>query len=410
MPERFTNPWPARVPGFREVLRWKLGCGEKEVPEFPHARDPAPWVALTTEQLHRMPERGWLVSWLGHASFLLSGCGMHLLIDPMFSEYCGPLRLLGLRRKAPLPCRPDDLPPITAVLLTHTHYDHCDLPTLRALGKDTPLIVPEGHAAWFASLGFVRVTPVAWWRSFDIAQGVSVTATPAQHFTARTPWDRNRGHWCGWCIAGGGVSLWHSGDSGYCPAFGEIGARLGPLDFGMISIGAYQPRWFMRPLHMTPGEAVKAFQETGCRHATAMHWGTFELSDEPLGEPPLLLVRELLDRGVPTDRFTTGCVGQQWSVVEASGVSVSNAHDTPEQPTTIEGLDPRSPPLFDGGGKTLHQSDVSHLQLRWLHFRGQHGKGITMDEGGTSAPPSQHMSFAHVQVEDCSRCACVEMR
>ena len=315
MPERFTNPWPARVPSLRDVLRWKLGFSEKIVPPFPYALDPAPCLTLSKEQLHDMPPRGWRVTWLGHAAFLLSGCGVHLLIDPIFSEYCGPIRLLGIRRKIPPPCRLDDLPPITAVLLTHTHYDHCDLPTLYALGKGTPLIVPDGHADWFANIGFVSARPVPWWQSVDISPGVSVTSTPAQHFTARSPWDRNRGHWCGWCVAGDGVKLWHSGDSGYCPAFAEISTRLGPLDFGMIGIGAYQPNWFMQPLHMTPGEAVQAFQDSGCRLAAAMHWGTFQLSDEPLGEPPLLLARELLARGVAPERFDVGRVGQQWRVL-----------------------------------------------------------------------------------------------
>jgi N-acyl-phosphatidylethanolamine-hydrolysing phospholipase D len=261
-----------------------------------------------------MPGRGWRITWLGHASFLLSGCGAHLLIDPVFAGYCGPLQLLGFKRKVPPPCALEALPPITAVLLTHTHYDHCDLPTLRGLGTQVPLIVPAGHAAWFAKLGFVGARDVAWWGSVDVAPGVSVTATPAQHFTARGLWDRNRGHWCGWCVAGDGRKLWHSGDSGYCPAFREIGARLGPIDFGMISIGAYEPRWFMRAVHMNPGEAVKVFQETACRKATAMHWGTFQLSDEPLGEPPLLLASSLLNNDIAPDHFEAGCVGQQWSV------------------------------------------------------------------------------------------------
>lgn len=302
------------MPGFSDVLRWKLGLGKKVEVEFPEAQAAAPVVPLTKAQLSPMPARGWRVTWLGHASFLLSGCGVHLLIDPIFADHCGPLRLLGFKRKVPPPCRIHDLPPIAAVLLTHTHYDHCDLPSLRALGHTTPLMVPEGHAEWFGRLGFVSVTALAWWQSTELAPGVSVTATPAQHFTARTLWDRNRGHWCGWCVAGDGVKLWHSGDSGYCAAFREIGNRLGPLDFGMIPIGSYQPRWFMRPLHMTPGEAVIAFQESGCRRATAMHWGTFHLSDEPLGEPPLLLARALLERGVAPDSFEAGHGGQQWSV------------------------------------------------------------------------------------------------
>ncbi|MEI6653656.1 MAG: MBL fold metallo-hydrolase [Verrucomicrobiota bacterium] len=317
MAERFNNPWSAPVPGFSAVLRWKLGCGEKVVPAFPDARSAAPWRPLTSRQLHPMPECGWRVSWLGHAAFLLSGCGVHLLVDPIFADYCGPSPLLGIKRRVPPPCGMDCLPPISAILLTHTHYDHCDLPTLRKLASQQdfpPLIVPEGHAEGFARLGFVRSTAVAWWQTVEIAPGVSVTATPAQHFTARSPWDRDRGHWCGWCLAGAGVKLWHSGDSGYCPAFREIGARLGPMDFGMIAIGAYEPRWFMRTLHMNPAEAVLAFEETACRKATGMHWGTFPLSDEPLGEAPLLLARHLLEHHIDPERFEAGCVGQQWSV------------------------------------------------------------------------------------------------
>jgi N-acyl-phosphatidylethanolamine-hydrolysing phospholipase D len=200
------------------------------------------------------------------------------------------------------------------VLLTHTHYDHCDLPTLRRLGRTLPLIVPSGHRPWFRRQGFAEVTEIAWWESVRITTEIVVTATPARHFTARTPWDRNRGHWCGWHLAGGGASLWHSGDSGYDPGFQDIGQRLGPVDFGMIAIGAYEPRWFMHPLHINPAEAVLAFEETRCRQAIGMHWGTFRLSDEPLGEPPLLLAAALSERNLPPGCFATGAVGQQWHV------------------------------------------------------------------------------------------------
>jgi N-acyl-phosphatidylethanolamine-hydrolysing phospholipase D len=270
---------------------------------------------LTPERLTDIPDQGWQVTWLGHASFLLSGCGGHLLIDPIFSDVCGPQPWLGFKRHAPPPCGITDLPPITAVLLTHTHYDHCDLPTLRRLGRELPLVVPAGHRHWFLRKGFAQVTEIAWWEGTRIASDIVVTATPARHFTARTPWDRNCGHWCGFHLSGNGTSLWHSGDSGYGPAFHEIGCRLGPVDFGMIAIGAYEPRWFMHPLHMNPAEAVQAFQETRCRRAVGMHWGTFRLSDEPLGEPPLLLAAALREQNLPPVCFTTAPIGSQWQVL-----------------------------------------------------------------------------------------------
>lgn len=314
MPPRFTNPWPEPPRGLREVLRWKLGRGEKVTPAFPEASAPAAVTPLTSGQLAHMPEHGWRVTWLGHAAFLLSGCGVHLLVDPIFSDHCSPLPLPGFKRHAPPPCGIAELPPIAAVLLTHTHYDHCDLPTLRSLGHALPLIVPAGHRQWFQRLGFATVTELAWWESSQITTGIVVTATPARHFTARTPWDRNRGHWCGFHLAGGGGTLWHSGDSGYGPAFQTIGEQLGPVDFGMIAIGAYEPRWFMQPLHLNPAEAVLAFQETRCRQAVGMHWGTFSLGDEPLGEPPLLLAAAVREQNLPPASFTTGAVGQQWDV------------------------------------------------------------------------------------------------
>lgn len=145
-----------------------------------------------------------------------------------------------------------------------------------------------------------------------ITDNLKVTATPAQHFTARTPFDRNRGHWCGWLLEGGGAKIWHAGDSGYCPAFREIGERHGPIDFAMIPIGAYQPRGIMKPMHMNPEEASQVFDDARCRRAVGMHWGTFVLTDEPLQEPPLRLRREQKIRHPGAETFIAGKVGEQW--------------------------------------------------------------------------------------------------
>jgi N-acyl-phosphatidylethanolamine-hydrolysing phospholipase D len=245
---------------------------------------------------------------------LLQGDHISLLVDPVFSTFCGPFPLPGLRRKVPPPCAIQDLPAIDAVLLTHSHYDHLDLPTLRQLGMEVPLVVADGHAAWLRRKGFEHVTELPWFAHTELAPGIRVTATPAQHFTARTFRDRNRGHWCGWLIEATGVKLWHAGDSGLCDGFRELGERFGPIDFGMIPIGAYQPRHLMRDMHMTPGDAVTAFQHARCLHAAAMHWGTFRLTDEALGEPPVLLERALLQIHLPATAFTARCVGDVWEI------------------------------------------------------------------------------------------------
>jgi len=314
-PKPYRNPWDHDEHGLLDILRWKLGLPPHEKPLLPEAPDiPAAMVPLNARNIAEAPASGWRAVWLGHASFLLQGAGVSLLVDPMFSDHCAPLPLPSLRRLVPPPCGLRDLPPIDAVLLTHSHYDHLDLPTLRHLGKDLPLLVPEGHAAWLGCKGFNNVTEIPRYQSVEIAAGVKLTATPAQHFTARSPWDRDLAHWCGWLVEGAACKLWHAGDSGYCDVFREIGERFGPIDFGMIPIGAYQPRHIMRPMHINPEEAAQVFLETRCRRAVAMHWGTFRLTDEPLGEPPLRLNAALEKLGIAPENFISGAIGQSWDI------------------------------------------------------------------------------------------------
>lgn len=313
---RYHNPWPHDEHRIRDIMRWKFKWGPQERAELPDVPDrPAGWRAVGRESILSPPSAGWRVIWLGHASFLLQGCGVSMLIDPVFSKFCGPLPLPSLRRKVATPCAIPDLPHIDVILLTHGHYDHLDLPTLRQLSRGTRIITAEGHANWLRGKGFFNTGELAWHESVEIAAGVRVTATPAQHFTARSPFDRDAGHWCGFLIEGANCKLWHAGDSGYCPAFKEIGGRHGPIDFGMIPIGAYLPRRIMRAMHMNPEEAVRAFLDSRCLRAAAMHWGTFKLTDEPLGEPPLLLAKALLEHGIPAGAFEVSPIGNQWEIV-----------------------------------------------------------------------------------------------
>lgn len=314
-PPKFRNSEPHEERGVWDILRWKIGLPPHEKAQMPDAPDgPADRILLSREDLAVPLNTGWRVIWLGHASFLLQGAGVSLLIDPIFSNHCSPVKMPSLRRLVLPPCALADLPPIHTVLLTHTHYDHLDLSTLRALGPDVRLVVAEGHADWLRRAGFLDVAEVPWFGNHALTPEIRVTATPAQHFTARTPWDRNCGHWCGWMIQEKDTTLWHAGDSAYCEGFREIGERFGPIDFGMIPIGAYQPRYIMRSMHMNPEEAVQVFKDTQCRLAVAMHWGTFRLTDEPMGEPPLRLAAAMDSNQLAANRFIAGAVGQSWLV------------------------------------------------------------------------------------------------
>ena len=305
-----------------DILKWKFKIGPQEETLMPDAPDePADCVPVARDAIAVPPVEGWRVVWLGHASFLVQGCGLSLLIDPVFADYCSPFPIEGLIRRTKLPLALEDLPHIDAVLLTHNHYDHLDLATLRTLRGRTQFIIAEGHAEWLAEKLRRPVDEVPWGHTFTLVgrggEEVLATSTPAQHFAARTPFDRNRGHWCGWLIEGGGCKIWHAGDSGYCPAFSAIGERHGPIDFGMIPIGAYFPRSIMKPIHMNPEEAVQAFHEAGCRRAVGMHWGSFTLTDEPMREPVIRLAMEVEKRGMAADTFTTEPVGTIWQVKPA---------------------------------------------------------------------------------------------
>jgi N-acyl-phosphatidylethanolamine-hydrolysing phospholipase D len=223
-----------------DILKWKLGISPAEHSVFPQSPDlPAGCKRILRPQIQEPPVGSWRVAWLGHASFLVQGFGMSILIDPVFSDYCAPFPIPGLRRRAPLPLALDDLPRIDAVLITHSHYDHLDLPTLRKLPESALIVTAEGHSQWLAKKLARPVSELPWYGELSLNENIKITSTPAQHFSGRTPFDRDRGHWCGWLLEAGETKIWHAGDSGYCPAFHEIGQRYGPIDFAMIHIGAY---------------------------------------------------------------------------------------------------------------------------------------------------------------------------
>jgi L-ascorbate metabolism protein UlaG (beta-lactamase superfamily) len=205
----------------------------------------------------------------------------------------------------------DDLPPISLVLLSHNHYDHCDLGTLKLLEQrfHPAAVTPSGNGRLLRAAGFSKIEELDWWQTSSNAP-LAVTVTPAQHFSARTPFDRNRALWGGFLIEVNGRRIFHAGDSGYGPHFRGIGERLGPIDLALLSIGAYEPRWFMKDVHLNPAEAVQAHLDLRARESVAMHFGTFQLTPEGIDQPVRDLRVALQDRGVPAEQFRTMETGE----------------------------------------------------------------------------------------------------
>jgi N-acyl-phosphatidylethanolamine-hydrolysing phospholipase D len=248
------------------------------------------------------------VTWIGQSSFFLRMAGKAILIDPVFSDYCAPIPARRLKRRVAPGVAFESVARPDLVLITHNHYDHLDWPTIQRLPRETHYVVPQGLARWFVKRGRMNVRELRWWESTELA-GLRVTAVPAQHYSSRTLWDRNQSLWCGWILQGGGT-VYHAGDSGYCATFREIGERFGPMDLSMIPIGAYSPRWFMKPVHVDPDDAVQIHLDVRSKLSVACHWGTFCLTDEPMDEPPKRLLQALSAVGVASETFRVLAIGE----------------------------------------------------------------------------------------------------
>jgi len=278
-------------------------------------REPrAPWPSSIDVPPHQPPAldgAAAVVTFIGHATFLIQTAAGNILTDPMYSQRAGPLNLVGPRRVRQPAARFDDLPPIAIVLLSHNHYDHCDVPTLRALARrfDPLVVTPLGNGRLVRSAGIGRVEELDWWQSANTA-ALPVSLTPAHHFSARTPFDRNRALWGGFVVAVDRARIFFAGDSAYAPFFADVRLRLGPIDLALIPIGAYEPRWFMRAVHMNPAEAVQSHLDLGSPPSVGMHFGTFQLTAEGIDEPVRALKEACREKDVPPLRFRTLAFGE----------------------------------------------------------------------------------------------------
>lgn len=289
--------------GFSDLLRWM------------RTRDNHPWqrVAGFTPP-PAPPERvtDMRITWINHSTVLIQVDGLNVLTDPIWSDRAGPLSALGPHRYHPPGIRFDDLPPIDAILISHAHYDHLDLATVRRLAAahDPLFVAGLGLAPLLKSAGTTRVATLDWWHTRTLAPGIELHATPAQHWANRSPFDRNRTLWVGYYLNSRRGGIYFAGDTGMAPHFEAIRDRLGAPRIALLPIGAYEPRWFMAQQHMNPADAVTAHQRLGAAQSIGIHFGTFKLSDEGQTAPIDALVAARERAGLAASAFKAPAFGE----------------------------------------------------------------------------------------------------
>jgi L-ascorbate metabolism protein UlaG (beta-lactamase superfamily) len=245
------------------------------------------------------------LTFINHSTVLLQLEGWNILTDPMWSERASPFTWMGPKRVGQPGVKFEDLPPIDLVLLSHNHYDHMDLPTLRRLAREhqPTFFVPKGNKKYLESKGLTQVKELDWWDREDFSLEYSLHFVPAQHFAGRGLLDRNKTLWGGFVIKGPRRTIYFAGDTGDGPHFAEIQRRLGSPTISLLPMGAIEPRWFMAPLHLSPEEAVQAHLALGCKQSVAIHFGTFQLGDEGPEEAEQRLQKALQEHQLSPEDF-----------------------------------------------------------------------------------------------------------
>jgi N-acyl-phosphatidylethanolamine-hydrolysing phospholipase D len=301
--DRFVNPaGPRDRAGFPSMFTF---FARKAWTSLVPRSGAAPVVPYDREAIMHNPS----VTWIGHSTMLVRMDGATLLTDPVFSKRASPISFLGPGRHVPPGVPPAELPPIDFVTLSHDHYDHTDMDAIEFLAKrGVPFIVPLGMGELVRDAGG-KAVELDWWQETSIA-GVRVHCVPAQHFSGRSLTDSNRRLWAGWVIQGPTRRFYHAGDTGYFDGFAEIGERLGPIHLAALPIGAYAPSSIMKFVHLDPEEAVQAALDMKAARVLGMHYGTFDLTDEPLDEPPRRFLAAAAEHGEDTTWAWTLAIGE----------------------------------------------------------------------------------------------------
>lgn len=265
---------------------WKWQWERRTAPSKPK-EDFNPEIVKTDTSFLKQNKTKNTLTWMGHSSMFLQMDGQNILLDPIFSERASPLSFAGPRRLSALPFQIEELPTVDLIVVSHSHYDHLDLPTLKRVAELNPaarFFVPLGLKSLLEGEGIKNVQEFDWWENQQI-NNLTITFVPVQHWSARGLFDRNQTLWGGWHLEIKSFRFLYAGDTGYSKDFLDIKERLGPVDFAAIPIGAYEPRWFMKRQHVNPHEAILIHKDLAAKNSIGVHWGTFKMADEDMWMP-----------------------------------------------------------------------------------------------------------------------------
>lgn len=297
--KRFINPTGLKAKGLSEVFKWMRERKQGSWPSRMHLK-PGP------KPLPRY-DNGVRITFVNHSTFLIQVDGINIITDPVWSERVSPFSFAGPKRMRPPGIKFEDLPKIDLVLLSHNHYDHLDIDTVRKIhDKFNPqYVVPLGVSQYLRNNKIEFVKELDWWQSVAFGTGFTIECVPAQHFSGRGTSDRDKTLWCGYAIHGRHGNVYFAGDTGYNPkTFKEIGERTKPT-ISIIPIGAFKPEWFMSPIHCSPDEAVQIHKDLNSPQSIASHFGTFPLADDSCDDPVERLTAALKREGIAMTAFIT---------------------------------------------------------------------------------------------------------
>lgn len=304
---RFINIEPVKRHNAWDMLKW-FSTGKRET-----------WpVEIQNERGDKPPDRvktGIRYMVVNHATVLIQVNGVNILTDPIWSERASRFSWIGPKRAVPPGIAFDHLPPIDIVLISHNHYDHMDMPTLKRLARrDNPLFVAgTGNQRTLKRSGIHNVTELDWWQGISQG-GLEIYFTPARHFSRRGIADYNMSLWGGFVIKAPEGMIYFLGDSGYGRFVSEVRKRFGSFDLAFIPIGAYEPRWMMETIHLTPEEAVDVHHDLDSALSVGIHFGTFQLTDEGIDEPVKRLNKMIHEKGNQAGRFVVPAFGKSVEV------------------------------------------------------------------------------------------------